>query len=368
MKKKIAMVFPYAPSYREPIYKLMDEEFDCTFYFCSNADYGLKYMNYSHLKNVNTEMTETRKGPFMFYSGISKIDFSGYDVVMHPGTIRNLSSWYLNWKMLRLKNRPKLAIWTHGWYGKESKLERIIKCYYYSLIDKIYLYGDYAKKGLIKAGVDPNHLITIYNSLDYDSQVVMRTKLSEQPIYKDHFGNDNPNLFFVGRLTEVKKLDLILRAMALLRERGLYVNMTFIGDGTEKETLESLAIELGLEQNVWFYGACYDEEVLGNMIYNADLCVAPGNIGLTAMHTLAYGTPALTHDDFPFQMPEFEAIREGETGAFFRRGSVESLSEKISQWFIEKDGKRNEVRKACMSEIDKRWTPHVQLEILKKTL
>lgn len=368
MKKKIAMVFPYAPSYREPIYKLMDEEFDCTFYFCSNADYGLKYMDYSHLKNVNTDMTETRKGPFLFYSGISKIDFSGYDVVMHPGTIRNLSSWYLNWKVLRMKNRPKLAIWTHGWYGKESKLERHIKRYYYSLIDKIYLYGDYAKNGLIKVGVEPSSLKTIYNSLDYDKQVKMRSKLSEQPIYKDHFGNDNPNLFFVGRLTEVKKLDLILRAMLLLRERDQNVNMTFIGDGTEKEALEELTKELKLEKYVWFYGACYDEEVLGNMIYNADLCVAPGNIGLTAMHTLAYGTPALTHDDFPFQMPEFEAIRDGETGTFFRRGSVESLSEKISQWFIKKKGKRNEVRKACMKEIDKRWTPQVQLEILKKTL
>lgn len=34
---KIAMVFPYAPSYREPIYQLMDKSFDIDWYFCGNA-------------------------------------------------------------------------------------------------------------------------------------------------------------------------------------------------------------------------------------------------------------------------------------------------------------------------------------------
>lgn len=43
---KIAMLFPYAPSYREPIYKLMDEELDVDWYFCGNANRNLKMLNY----------------------------------------------------------------------------------------------------------------------------------------------------------------------------------------------------------------------------------------------------------------------------------------------------------------------------------
>ena len=40
------------------------------------------------------------------------------------------------------------------------------------------------------------------------------------------------------------------------------------------------------------------------------MCVSPGNVGLTAIHSLTYGTPVLTHDNFNFQMPEAEAIEE----------------------------------------------------------
>ena len=104
------------------------------------------------------------------------------------------------------------------------------------------------------------------------------------------------------------------------------------------------------------------------MIYNADLCVSPGNVGLTAVHSMVFGTPVLTHDDFSHQGPEFEAIHEGETGGFFQCGSINSLVEKIANWFVENKDKRDQVRQICMKEIDDYWTPRFQIEILKKHL
>ena len=100
------------------------------------------------------------------------------------------------------------------------------------------------------------------------------------------------------------------------------------------------------------------------MIYNADLCVSPGNVGLTAMHSLAYGTPVITHNDFGHQMPEFEAIHEGINGTFFKEGNVESLAESIVQWSEEKKEKRDEVRHACYEEIDTQWTPDFQINTI----
>jgi hypothetical protein len=96
--------------------------------------------------------------------------------------------------------------------------------------------------------------------------------------------------------------------------------------------------------------------------------VSPGNVGLTAMHTMVFGTPVLTHDDFPHQMPEFEAIKESETGSFFKYGDVESLADGISRWFDEKQDKRDEVRTACMYEIDTNWTPQFQLNVLSSVI
>jgi len=221
---------------------------------------------------------------------------------------------------------------------------------------------------MIKEGFNPEKLYTIHNSLAHDEQVAVRQQLSMKTIYKEHFGNDNPNLFFVGRLTTIKKLDMVLKAIAQLKEKDIPFNMTFIGGGDVQQELEKLAEELNIKENVWFYGSCYDEKVLGEMIYNADLCVSPGNIGLTAMHSLVFGTPTITHDDFPHQMPEFEAIREGETGTFFKNGSVASLAEGISRWFERHKDDREQVRQACMKEIDDNWTPQFQLDVLKKHL
>ena len=103
-------------------------------------------------------------------------------------------------------------------------------------------------------------------------------------------------------------------------------------------------------------------------MYNADLCVAPGNIGLTAMHAMMFGCPCISHDDFCWQMPEFEAIREGKTGCFFKRDDINSLASTISKWLKEKENKRQEVREACFKEIDENWNPHKQIKIIKSVI
>lgn len=367
VKKKIAMVFPYAPSYREPIYKLMDEEFECTFFFCGNSNRGLKHMDYSHLKNVNLQLQEGKKGPFLFYNGISKIDFSDFDIVMHPGTIRNLSSWYLNIKLHLMKSRPQIVIWTHGWYGKESKLEMSLKRIYFGLIDRIYVYGNYAKQGLSKDGVSASKITTIYNSLDYDSQKAVRAEIEPSDVYKKHFGNDYPIIIMIGRLNIRKKLDMLIEAMSALEKRGEHYNLMFIGDGEDRKKLETLVAKHGLSDRVWFYGACFDEKTNAELLYNADLCIIPGDIGLTAIHAMTLGVAVISHNCFKLQGPEFEAIVPGVTGVFFEHDSVVSLCDTISGWFKIKDGNRQEVREACYAEIKAHWTPQVQLDILKST-
>ena len=192
--------------------------------------------------------------------------------------------------------------------------------------------------------------------------------ISPSSLYADHFGNNNPVIIFIGRLTKVKQLDMIVDAVSNMRKQGEDYNLVFVGDGTEKASLEKLVDGLGLKEQVWFYGACYDEKQNAELIYNADLCVAPGNIGLTAMHSLVFGTPAISHDDFKWQMPEFEAIKVGQTGDFFERNNVQSLAEVIRKWFAEKKDKRDEVRQACYKEIDTNWNPYYQMELIKEVI
>ena len=165
----------------------------------------------------------------------------------------------------------------------------------------------------------------------------------------------------------MKKLDQILKAVKLLKDDGVSYNVTFIGDGVVREQLESLTTELGLQDSVWFYGALYDEKKIAEFLYNADLCVSPGNVGLTAMHAMTFGCPVISHNSFPKQMPEFEAIEPGNTGAFFKENDIEDLARAIKQWSDTCDD-REAVRKACYKVIDEKYNPHVQIETIKKAI
>ena len=58
----------------------------------------------------------------------------------------------------------------------------------------------------------------------------------------------------VGRLAEVKRQDLLIRAIAALKDRFPVVRLLLVGDGDERDRLESLAGELKVTERVHFAG------------------------------------------------------------------------------------------------------------------
>ena len=289
-----------------------------------------------------------------------------YDRYLFLGDTRCISTWLTALLIRLFFPSRRVYFWTHGWYGKETKREaRLKKCFFRLANGGLFLYGFYAKQLMEKEGFNPKKLFVIHNSLAYQQQLQLRSSLGHGKVIRNHFHSDEHTLLFVGRLTKVKHIDLLLDAIC--KTNGKY-NLVIIGDGVEKEELQEQSRRLSLEDRVWFYGPTYNEIELSQLISCSDLCVSPGNVGLTAMHSMVYGTPVLTHDDFSWQMPEFEAIIEGETGGFFHRNDVLSLAYAIDGWFNKKDYNREEIRSKCYSEIDYHWTPEFQMSIFKERL
>ena len=358
--KKVCLIYNFAQHYRASIFSLLDKEFDCDFVF-GDRYLDVKKMDYSLLKNV-TEVRNLEFRKVKWQKGILKYAFRKYNAYIVIGDPSIGSIWLLM-IICKILGKP-VYVWAHGWYGRETMLKTIIKKAFYALSAGVLLYGTYAKRMMIQVGIPEKKLHVIYNSLDYKSQLDQRAKIVTEPLYQYHFKNNNPNLIFVGRLSKVKKLDMIIDAMVMAKDMGFVYNCIFVGDGEELAFLKNKVLESGLENNVWFYGKSYDEGELSRLIYNADLCVSPGNIGLTAMHSLVYGCPIVTHDNFPYQGPEFEAIVPNKTGMFFKYGHVDSLCEAINRWFaLNLD--REEVRQMAYEEMEDHWNPYVQIEIFK---
>src|SRR5690606_24680135 len=106
--------------------------------------------------------------------------------------------------------------------------------------------------------------------LNYDEQIQIRNSLSDSEIYANFFKNDNPVLVFIGRLTNVKKLHLLIEAQRRLINSGFPVNLAIIGDGQEKSNLENMVKEYGLDEIVWFIGELYEERQIADYLFNAD--------------------------------------------------------------------------------------------------
>jgi len=363
---KICCIFNYAPHYRKEIYILMDKELECDFIFGDNVG-DIQKMDYSLLYHFKKEVQNKVfiKPPLYWQKGIFSLLKENYTHFIITGESICVSTWLLV-LLLRLKEK-KIYFWSHGWSEKGSKIRKFLTKRLYSMVDHVFLYGNHAKKIMIENGFNGDKLHIIYNSLAYDEQMKIRNSLTENKVYKKHFQNDFHNLIFIGRLTKIKQLDKLLIAIFELNKNENKYNLTFIGNGEMQKELEKLAQKLQIENNVWFYGATYDEKELSELIYNADLCVSPGNVGLTAMHAMTYGCPIFTHNSFAYQMPEFEAIIAGQTGDFFIYNDVTSLIQTIDNWF-KNSPLRDIIREKCYEIIDTKYNPHLQIELIKKVI
>jgi glycosyltransferase involved in cell wall biosynthesis len=365
MIKVNCCIFNYGPHYRSAIYKLIDKEFNCDFFIGNQLFEPIKKMNYNILKGFKKELDFVPIfNNFYWQKNVVLLAFKPYRNYIITGDLRCLSTWAI--LFLNMLLGKKTFLWTHGFYGDESRLKIFAKKIYFSMCSKILLYGDYSKNLMITNGFKSNKLVSIYNSLNYDLQKSILSKAKKTKLFNNQFENNDPVLIYTGRIQRVKKIDLLIKSFNTLLKMNIKCNLVIVGDNSEDSDFLLNLVED--KSRVWFYGPCYDENKLCEMFYNSDVCISPGNVGLTAMHSLVYGTPVITHNNFQNQMPEFESITDGKTGSFFDENSLDSLIDKIKLWIGLNEKERNVVRNNCCKIIDERYNPHVQIEILKKLL
>lgn len=366
--KNLCLIFDSAPRYREEIYREMDSNFSCNWYIGEyNTD--IKEMDLGLLKSVRRYKIIGNINRLYWQRGIIKLLFhADNDTFLVGGESRAISKYIFILLAKLFRPRKKVYLWSHGIYNHENKFVKLLKTIMFKCSTGSFLYGNYSRDLMIKDGFDAKKLYVIHNSLHYNQQIKLRENMIHTCIYSNHFKNNLPVICFIGRLTPVKRLDLLINALAVLNRKCGRFNLVFIGDGSERENLEKLAEKLDLKKYIWFYGACYDEKTNAELIYNADLTVAPGNVGLTAMHSMMFGTPVISHNCFSMQMPEFESIIPGRTGDFFEYSDPSDLSRVIDNWFNLNGTKREEVRRGCYKEIDTSWNPNFQMKVLKDAL
>lgn len=366
---KVAIVYHFIPHYRKGvILKLVDSDVNEYYFFGQSGDYeGIRHLELDGKWNYSSARFKSMWGMTWQSASVWVACSRKFDAIVYLGNPNFISAW-VGAALARLLGK-KVLFWTHGWLLKEKWFKARLRNLFLSLAHKVLVYNERARHLGIASGFPAERIVVIYNSLDYDTatQVYEAIERGEASVNPRNFFSEPswPLLICTARLTRLCRFDLLIEAAHQLTRRGLSVNILLIGDGPERAALECFARDKGLP--VHFFGACYSEAILGSLIHGADLTVSPGKVGLTAMHSLMYGTPVVTHSQMDDQMPEVEAIVDGLTGTFFRRGDVEDLARVIDGWLTAAPN-RAEIRAACRRTITEKWNPANQVRLIEDAI
>lgn len=346
---KICAIFNIAPAYRKAIYTLMDSELDCDMFFGDHSADGIAMLR----TDRSQELGNCYKGTKLVWQrGAIRRAFSRrYGAYVLTGNAGIRSNWIII-LIARMLGR-KVYLWSHGLHGNESPAVLRKNLAYLRFAGNALLYGHRAQELLAFHGFTATTVI--YNSLDYDHQMEIRSRTGDAGFIRNYFGNEFPTICYLGRLVASKRIDMLLRAI-----EDIDCNLIIVGGGKIADELQRYAAEIGVEEKVWFYGESYDEVFNGTLLENCAVTVNPSSIGLTAIHSLMFGTPVITHDHHQSQAPEAEVIVEGVTGYYYRHNDERSLRDTIRRAISQP-----KPREECYKIIESKYNPHVQIEILK---
>ena len=168
----------------------------------------------------------------------------------------------------------------------------------------------------IISGMTDSKIHIIPNGVDFEDVQNIQPKSTE-----------HPSILFVGRLAKIKGVDILLKAIPVIKEKIPAIHIYIAGLGPQEEELKELVKELNIEENVEFLGF-----ISGGNKYawykSVDVCVFPSRHDsgpIVLLEAMACGKPIIASNvgGIPFM------VEDGKTGFLFESGNVGELAEKI---------------------------------------
>jgi len=138
----------------------------------------------------------------------------------------------------------------------------------------------------------------------------------------EHNGN---TLIYVGRLYEIKGVDLLIKALPKVKEEIKNFKCYIVGGGPELENLKKLATSLDISEEVCFIGFVSHENLQAYYL-KSDVFVFPVRwpepFGRTLIEAMAYGLPIIASDIVDPDVVDGAAI-------LFKNNDYNDLADKI---------------------------------------
>lgn len=174
-------------------------------------------------------------------------------------------------------------------------------------LNLLYEHGLRAPARAISNGIDLNR----FRPGEPDPEVLARFGLP----------TDRPLIIHVNRLSEEKRIDVLIRAAQHLRQP---VHIALVGSGPMEAELRALVASLNVEDRVSFLGFVRDADLL-SLRRSAALFAIPSEAdlqSLATMEAMACGLPVVAANSYA--LPEL--VHQNENGFLFQPGNSEELA------------------------------------------
>jgi glycosyltransferase involved in cell wall biosynthesis len=143
-------------------------------------------------------------------------------------------------------------------------------------------------------------------------------------------GTDLPlRILHIARLVPVKAQEVLIRALASLRDQGRDFRCRIVGDGPLRAELQHLVQSLHLQDRIQLLGACFQAEVTRLYDWSQVLVLSSRSEGtpMVIIEAMAKARPVIA----PRLTAIPEMVAEGQTGYLFRPGDTEDLAHQLSR-------------------------------------
>jgi colanic acid biosynthesis glycosyl transferase WcaI len=206
--------------------------------------------------------------------------------------------------LLAVGARPRVVVHTYhghvltGYFSRRLSrvflgVERVLARFTSALI----AVSPEVRDDLVRLGVAPrSKFVVVRLGLDLESRILAAEGAREQVRGELAVADDQLLVAWLGRMTEIKRVDDLLRVFADLRARGVDAVLVLVGDGPNRHELERLAARLGVADTVRFTGFRSD---VGAVLRASDVvALTSANEGtpVSLIEALAAGCAVVTTD------------------------------------------------------------------------
>lgn len=240
---------------------------------------------------------------------------------------------------------------------------KLVQKFVTSRYDCIIALNEYLHSILIEFGVEAGKIAIIPHGLDLQEFDVAK-KIDLRGEYNaDYIG------IVTSRLTPIKGIQLLIRAMPEIKKEIKYVKFLILGEGFYKNELKKLAKKLGVENYFIFYGKV-NRERIPSFVKSSDFLVMPSlfeSFGVSLLEAMACKTPIVANNvggvsstldgSGILTKPDYKSVS---------RGIIDLLSDAQLRNKIAKKGRNIVERKYSWDMVTNKYIQLYESIILKK--